>query len=204
MMGTGQARAGIWARSVCKDDLELGSKLPQLEWAQMNGYPVIITNPNLNKVGGKTIPYNDCMNSHCAHIWENYVEPSGFQSLLVIAHSNGGYGLKTIQTQFASTFYQKVKQIAFTDSQTMSPNNLDHFQQEFMDTRAIHYLASNELLGTPVQCPANRTSCCSNVSAGHAVHHYTTGCAWPMIKEQFERVKFEEITDVFDELSLSS
>ena len=71
-----------------------------------------------------------------------------------------------------------------------------------METRAIHYLASDKPLGTPVAAPANRSSCCPTVSAGHSKHEYTTGCAWPMIKEQFDRVKFEEITEVFEDLTM--
>ena len=79
IQGTGNVRAGIWARSVCNNEnFELGSFLPQIEWAQMNDYPVIVMNPNMNKVQGKIVPYNDTMKSHALHIWENYVEPSGF------------------------------------------------------------------------------------------------------------------------------
>lgn len=168
MMGTGNARAGMWARTVCNNEnFELGSALPQIEWAQMNGYPVIVMNPNQNKVNGKVVPFNQNMTAHCSHIWENYVEPSGFQSLLVLAHSNGGLGLTAIQKKFAHTFYQKVKQIAYTDSKPILAEALDKFQQEFMDARAIHYLASKEPLGAPVLAPANRPTCCPSVSAGH-------------------------------------
>jgi hypothetical protein len=49
IQGTGAVRAGIWARSVCiNDSFELGSMLPQVQWAVDQGYPFIIMNPNYN------------------------------------------------------------------------------------------------------------------------------------------------------------
>jgi hypothetical protein len=47
IQGSGAVRAGEWARSIClKDDLFMGSMLPQLEWAKTFGHPVLIMNPN--------------------------------------------------------------------------------------------------------------------------------------------------------------
>lgn len=53
-------------------------------------------NPNMNKIMNKTIPFNDCMKAHACHVWEHYIEPSGFESLLVLAHSAGGGSLIAI------------------------------------------------------------------------------------------------------------
>ena len=79
IQGIGNVRAGIWSSQVCNNEnMELGSALPQVEWAIMNDYPVIVMNPNLNKVQGKIVPFNDTMSSHACHVWENYIEPSGF------------------------------------------------------------------------------------------------------------------------------
>lgn len=47
IQGTGAVRAGIWARSVCiNENLELGSMLPQVDWAVKNEYAVFVMNPN--------------------------------------------------------------------------------------------------------------------------------------------------------------
>lgn len=91
----------------------------------MNEYPVLVMNPNLNMVDGKKIPLNFSMDSHAYHAWDTYVENSGFESILIIAHSAGGGCLTTIQREFASTFYQKVKRIAYTDSWTIQKDELN-------------------------------------------------------------------------------
>lgn len=50
IQGTGQVRAGMWTRSVCINDcLEIGSMLPQIEWAVSNKIPVLVMNPNYNR-----------------------------------------------------------------------------------------------------------------------------------------------------------
>ena len=47
IQGTGAVRSGIWARSVCiNDNLMHGSMLPQVEWAVMKGYAVLVMDPN--------------------------------------------------------------------------------------------------------------------------------------------------------------
>ena len=47
IQGTGDVRAGIWARSVCMNDkLSLGSVFPQIDYAKEKGYSVIVFNPN--------------------------------------------------------------------------------------------------------------------------------------------------------------
>ena len=72
------------------------------------------------------------MQDHAYHVWKEYVEPAGFESILLIAHSAGGGCLTTIQQNFADTFYEKVKQIAYTDSWTISKAELDQDQRLFM------------------------------------------------------------------------
>ena len=50
IQGTGNVRAGIWARSVCiNDDFENGTMLPQIKWAFQKNFPVIVMNPNFNR-----------------------------------------------------------------------------------------------------------------------------------------------------------
>ena len=64
-------------------------------------------NPNYNvdpKTGYK-VPLNDTMENHACHVWKNYIENSGFNNIIVIAHSAGGKCLKQIQKTFSKTFY---------------------------------------------------------------------------------------------------
>ena len=85
--------------------------LPQVSWAVEKGYPVLVMNPNHDAA--------ESMDDHALYVWQNYVLNSGFSKLFVIAHSAGGGCLTSIQTQFESSFYQQVSQIAYTDSFTI-------------------------------------------------------------------------------------
>eukprot|EP00355_Strombidium_rassoulzadegani_P009185 CAMPEP_0168618020 /NCGR_PEP_ID=MMETSP0449_2-20121227/5850_1 /TAXON_ID=1082188 /ORGANISM="Strombidium rassoulzadegani, Strain ras09" /LENGTH=108 /DNA_ID=CAMNT_0008658869 /DNA_START=798 /DNA_END=1120 /DNA_ORIENTATION=+ len=87
------------------------------------------------------------MSKHCKHIWRNYIEPAGFKSLKVIAHSAGGFCLTGIQQTFQSTFYKTVSSIAITDSCVIEKSLLTPHQREFMAKRAVHYISSYEDLG---------------------------------------------------------
>jgi hypothetical protein len=54
-------------------------------------------NPNQNTShNGKSIPFNGSMTSHACHVWEQFVEPSGFENILLIAHSAGGSCVSSI------------------------------------------------------------------------------------------------------------
>ena len=70
-----------------------------MEWAiKEKGYKVLIMNPNYNydPETDEEIPLNNTMKNHAVYVWEKYVQPSGFKSIMVIAHSAGGMCLKAI------------------------------------------------------------------------------------------------------------
>ena len=67
---------------------------------------------------------NDTMENHACYVWKNFVENSGFDKILVIAHSAGGKCLKQIQKSFPKTFYNQVTKIALTDSFVMPHNEI--------------------------------------------------------------------------------
>ncbi len=47
IQGVGDVRSGYWARSVCMNDtLELGSMIPDIEFARKNGFSCLVMNPN--------------------------------------------------------------------------------------------------------------------------------------------------------------
>ena len=70
IQGTGAVRAGIWARSACiNESLETGSMLPFLEAAAKNKIPVLVMNPNQNRVDGTIIPYSHSMVDHADWVW---------------------------------------------------------------------------------------------------------------------------------------
>jgi hypothetical protein len=61
IQGTGEVRAGIWARSVCiNHGLEKGSMLPFLDLCQEKDIAVLVMNPNYNRdpETGSIVPYS--------------------------------------------------------------------------------------------------------------------------------------------------
>eukprot|EP00347_Sterkiella_histriomuscorum_P010396 403376461 len=100
IQGTGEVRAGMWSRRVCiNDNLNLGSMLPQIEWALSQGFKVIVFNPNMRKDPrfGQNIKNCQTMSSHCLYVWEKYVSPLKCKHLAVLAHSAGGRCKKIFQ-----------------------------------------------------------------------------------------------------------
>ena len=106
--------------------------------------PNQITDPN----SGKPVPECEDNIKHSLHVWKNYVEKSGFDKLLVIAHSYGGNCLVAIQERFSATFYKQVKKIAITDGRGIAKDKLKKSELEFMQKNAINYRQSNKPLGT--------------------------------------------------------
>ena len=95
----GAVRAGIWSRSVCiNEDFELGSMLPQVNWAVEKGYPVLVMNPNQAETDGVKVPHSQTMVDHCKHVWLNYVAQAGFKKVLVLAHSAAGQCVTKLMT----------------------------------------------------------------------------------------------------------
>ena len=170
-------RAGIWARSVCiNEGLELGSMLPIIDVCRDANIPVLVMNPNYNKDPETqvTIPHNSTMAEHAVFVWKNYVEPSGFDKISIIAHSAGGGCLSEIIRVFPETFFTKVHKIAYTDSFVIPRNRLTFKQKVFMFGNAVHYAKSDKPLGTILASDSNKNTC-PIVSAGHPRHEYTTG-----------------------------
>ena len=137
IQGTGAVRAGMWARSACVDDsLEIGSMLPQIEWAVSNSIPVLVMNPNEN---------SSTMSEHSCFVWENYISKSRFKNLFVIAHSAGGACIMSIQESFPESFFSQVSKIAFTDSWVIQKDKLfNKNHQKWYQNNAVHYIASND------------------------------------------------------------
>jgi len=119
------------------------------------------------------------MQDHAVWVWERYVKDAGFDKISIVAHSAGGGCLTAIQEEFKDSFYGMVDKIAYTDSWAISKDRLNKEQQEFMFRNAVHYIASDEPVGTPYK--SNYDDVFPHVSAGHPKHEYTTGHAFEEI-----------------------
>ena len=66
--------------------------IPQIQWANDNGFSIIVFNPNM-RVDEKTqkpIKHCQTMSDHSLYVWGKYVSPLKTKNLAVIAHSAGG------------------------------------------------------------------------------------------------------------------
>ena len=96
--------------------------LPFIDRCRDLGIAVLVMNPNYTRCPetGAIIPYAHTMSEHATFVWQHYVLNSGFTEVYVVAHSAGGGCLASIQRMFASTFYEQVAKIAYTDSWVIS------------------------------------------------------------------------------------
>jgi hypothetical protein len=130
-------------------------------------------------------------------VWKTYIYPSKHKEIYIVAHSAGGACLSAIQSYddfgiltctfiivLVDTFYQRTKKIALTDSWALSKDRLKPSQLKFMRENCVHYLASSKPLGA--ELPRSKAFVCTEVSAGHEKHEYTTGYAYPEIYKHFE------------------
>ena len=180
IQGTGDVRSGYWARSVCMNDtIELGSMIPDIEFAQKYGFSVLVMNPNYTKdeEGNSVDKQVKGMNAHSLYVWENFVEENNCpaKELFIVAHSAGGYWAHQIIVEHENTMVEKVKAIALTDA--CHGNFYDELRKDGKKWAAKSckaYDASNKPLDTELK---TRKSDFPNISAGHSKHVYTTGWA---------------------------
>jgi len=102
-------------------------------------------NPNESHqiIGGRQVYVKGCtsMSSHVLHVWKKYVIPSGVGSILIIAHSAGGGCVNALISE-DDHFYDRVKQIAYTDSSV--PNIAEQLlNKSFFKNNAVHYEGSS-------------------------------------------------------------
>lgn len=120
LQGKGEAKMGIWARSVCiNDNLRQGSMLPMLEFAKATGQSVLVFNPNMetDPYSGEKMPYCANMDEHCKYVWENYLmKKCKAQSLAMVVHSAGGRCTATLVKAYKQQFLERVKCLVFTDA----------------------------------------------------------------------------------------
>jgi hypothetical protein len=111
----------MWARSVCiNQSLELGSILPMLDYAQANGFSVIVLNPNMSydPLTKAPIKCSATMSKHCQTVWSSYIAGKACpaKSLAVIAHSAGGRCVADLIERNTKEFFERVEALVFTDA----------------------------------------------------------------------------------------
>lgn len=76
------------------DNLDLGSMIPDIEFAQENGFSVLVMNPNYSYTPEKVRvdPKIRGMNYHSNYCWKKFVEKGvcPAKEIFIVAHSAGG------------------------------------------------------------------------------------------------------------------
>ncbi|CAI2375049.1 unnamed protein product [Moneuplotes crassus] len=182
IQGTGEVRAGLWSRSVCiNESIDLGSMIPDIEFAQKNGFSVLVMNPNYaqSSNGAEVDPKISGMVNHSNYCWAKFVEEGACpaQEICVVAHSAGGRCMHQIIVNYEITMMTRVKAIALTDAcHGAFHKELSEEGQEWAKQSCIAYDRSKKPLNTPL-IRKKPKSIFPEVSAGHSKHAYTTGCA---------------------------
>ena len=200
IQGTGDVRAGLWARSVClNESLEMGSMLPQIKYAVENGMECLIMNPNYfeDSNGNAVDPRINTMEKHCNYVFKKYVlGRCQAEKVFIIAHSAGGKCLATLFKRFTQEFYDRVKSIVLTDSahKDIRTGLIDQEEEDYMSGTWIHFKKSFNKLGEKEDNSGDPIL--QTFSAGHDMHEYTTGSAWPKIQTIFRNMSGKELNKV--------
>ncbi|GAM22689.1 hypothetical protein SAMD00019534_058640 [Acytostelium subglobosum LB1] len=170
--GSGQVRAGQWARSLCiNDSLKTGSILPYLERAELNGFATIVLNPNLNFVGNSPVEGSESPINHALYCYDNFVAKSPAQQVVIVAHSFGGVVTMNLLSK-RKPLLERLKAVALTDS-VHSPHQVRGDTEQllkFLQDRCRNWIASNE----PLDTDFGSNPSCSIVSSGSNIHEYTS------------------------------
>jgi len=182
IQGSGGVRAGIWSRSVCRDDsLKTGSMIPYVDRAVKLAWGVIILNPNeLNNP-----------EFHVHDIMENVVlQNPKKQKILIVAHSYGGTAtLDFLITKLDTLESLNINGIAFTDSVhyidqlgRLKDKNKQNKILDFLGSpKCCDWVGSDKPLDTLIAEASNSRNGCKKVSAGHSQHEYTSGFAFESV-----------------------
>ena len=200
IQGTGDVRAGLWARSVCiNDSLDKGSMLPQIKFAVENDMACLIMNPNYHedKKGNPVDPRVSTMEKHWNYVFKKFVVGRcQAEKVYIIAHSAGGRCLTTLYKRFTQEFHDRVKSIVLTDSAHKDIRNglIDQEEEDFMVQVWIHFVKSYNKIGEKED--NSQDPIMPTFSAGHSKHEYTTGCSWPKIQNIFKNMSNKELKKV--------
>jgi len=199
IQGSGAVRAGQWARALCMNEsLETGSQIPYIQQALLEGYGVIVFNPNLNRLPKTPIPHqytregfmmtdkpsslsrnqytdipeHDSPPIHTISVWDNIVSRAQAKDIVIVAHSAGGYCTMSLLQARHSQVLPKLRGVAFTDSVHSVMSSDPKPVRDFICQNAINWVTSDRPLDTLIQPASSRGCCC--LSAGHTKHENTS------------------------------
>jgi hypothetical protein len=143
----------------------------------------------------KKIPNLSTNREHILYVYDNIISKCRAKQFYIVAHSAGGDGLMYLLRKRPDNILPTIAKIAFTDSvHSILPFESNQIKN-FIKTNAIHFVASDEPMGEPVDSAYDFSgaSACQEVSAGHPKHEYTSGhCVEGVFKFFFPSDKTNE------------
>jgi alpha-beta hydrolase superfamily lysophospholipase len=125
--------------------------IPFLEYAEREGFSVIVLNPNLNRDhSGGVVRHNDSAERHCYYVWKKFISRVP-EELYVVGHSCGGLCTVSLLHKLDKEFIQRVKAIALTDSVHFGVNQCSQEAQKYFAEVAVDWVASRAPLDEVVR-----------------------------------------------------
>jgi len=177
--GSGNVRAGQWARKPCfNDGLEIGSVLPYVARAHELGMGVCVMNPNLNSqmVKGRLIDVkgSESPEHHLIYVWDRFLNQCAAKHIFIVAHSYGGIATINLIENKERELFPRLRALALTDSMHFFKHRgLSRDALNWLSTECVDWVTSKDPLDTPVDNGAE-CYCCS---AGTLLHEHTSGLA---------------------------
>ncbi|CAF0742526.1 unnamed protein product [Didymodactylos carnosus] len=146
----------------------------------------------------KRIQHNETSRKHILYVYDNIIqEHCKGNKLYIVAHSAGGDALMYLLRERTQSLFSRLTSVAFTDSvHSLLPSESEQIKQ-FLRQNGIHFVASDEPMGTPVRKRQSFYSyepACMEVSAGHPKHEYTSGhCVDGVFKFFFKKQMNESL-----------
>eukprot|EP01133_Synstelium_polycarpum_P012358 gene12358-14498_t len=168
--GSGEVKAGQWARSLCiNDGLQTGSMLSYIQQAIDNKFSIIVLNPNLNYVNGRSVTGSETPPKHVIYSYDNFISKSPAKDVVVVAHSYGGQ-LSVELLCKRTAILDKLRVMGFTDSVHSGSGISTKKVKTFLENNCRNWVSSSK----PLDTDFGENRGCSVVSAGINIHANTS------------------------------
>ena len=196
IQGSGkQVTPGIWSRRLLMNDsVETGSQMPYISEAHKKGYDVIITNTNTNSNtdshGCDTLVRgSEDAHKHFAYVWENFVRPSSYTDISIVAHSYGGVVTMRAVVQ-SQELRRRVLSVSLTDSVHSPTTITDLSILNWVKTRCQNWVCNDAPLDQKLKL---LNGDCPRVSAGTTIHEESSHKSFASVWAFIDRIRQKKI-----------
>ena len=136
--------------------------------------PFYLSSDPFPRSTSKPIPGLSTSREHILYVYDNIITRlSPAKTFYFVAHSAGEDHLMYLLRQRQNSILSKLSKIAFIDSiHSISSSDTNEIK-EFLRLNSIHFITSDKPMGELINF--SQRTICSEVSAGHSKHEYTSG-----------------------------